>query len=260
MHPLIPSTLLTALTSGLTTRDLMRSKPTKRAASKSTGLGKAFNERSKQLAGDNTPVKISFKENVAPSGEELQEMLTSGDKAKVAEGMQALNASQYAGNVSNYSVSPTTGVREFMSSERLPATILTNPNADEIYLAHELGHTASTNTKVGDAIRRIRDYAQANPAAARSMALAAGLTPIAAGAMTPGDDDLDEAILGSIALSSPVLIDEALASKNAIDIMKAAGRPPTMGQYGRLAGGYLSYLAAPIMTATLGNFVGNQLD
>tara|TARA_Y100000015_G_C2365068_1_gene77115 strand:- start:282 stop:725 length:444 start_codon:yes stop_codon:yes gene_type:complete len=147
-----------------------------------------------------------------------------------------------------------------MSSERLPATILTNPNADEIYLAHELGHTASTNTKVGDAIRRIRDYTQANPAAARSMALAAGLTPIAAGAMTPGDDDLDEAILGSIALSSPVLLDEALASKNAIEIMKAAGRPPTMGQYGRLAGGYLSYLAAPIMTATLGNFVGNQLD
>jgi len=238
----------------------MRSKPTKRAASKSTGLGKAFNERSKQLAGDNTPVKISFQENVAPSGKELLDALSSKDKADLAEGLQALNASRYAGNVSDYSVSPNAGVREFMSSERLPATILTNPNADEIYLAHELGHTASTNTKVGDAIRRIRDYTQANPAAARSMALAAGLTPIAAGAMTPGDDDLDEAILGSIALSSPVLLDEALASKNAIEIMKAAGRPPTMGQYGRLAGGYLSYLAAPIMTATLGNFVGNQLD
>ena len=239
----------------------MRSKPTKRAASKSTGLGKAFNERSKQLAGDNTPVKISFKDKDENKCKELGDMLTSGDQAKVAEGMEALNATQYAGNVSDYSLDPaTTGVREFMSSERLPATILTNPNADEIYLAHELGHSASTNTKVGDAIRRIRDYAQANPAAARSMALAAGLTPIAAGAMTPGDDDLDEAILGSIALSSPVLLDEALASKNAIAIMKAAGRPPTMGQYGRLAGGYLSYLAAPIATATLGNFVGNQLD
>jgi hypothetical protein len=78
--------------------------------------------------------------------------------------------------------------------------------------------------------------------------------------MTPGDDDLDEAMLGTIALASPVLLDEALASKNALALMEDAGRPARLGQQGRLAGGYLSYLAAPITAAVLGNSLGNIID
>ena len=32
-----------------------------------------------------------------------------------------------------------------------------NPNADEIYLAHELGHVASKHTDVGSMVRKLRD-------------------------------------------------------------------------------------------------------
>ena len=90
--------------------------------------------------------------------------------------------------------------------------------------------------------------------------MAGGLTPMIAGALTPGDDDLDEAILGSIALTSPTLIDEGLATKNALAIIEQSGQRASLGQRGRLAGGYLSYLAAPILTGSLGNAIGNQFD
>ena len=42
--------------------------------------------------------------------------------------------------------------------------------------------------------------------------------------------------------------------------MEKSGRRASLGQRGRLAGGFLSYLTAPIAAATVGNFVGNQLD
>lgn len=257
MHPLI--TALLAQAPGLAVaRDTMRAKPTKRAAEKSgRNLVKAYGERAKELAGDREPVAVNVQQNVAPTGKELIDLLKNPDTK--ADAIQKLNALNYAANISDYGPG-VTGQMDVLHGKRRPATILTNPNADEMYFAHELGHSASTNTSVGDNVRRLRDFVQSNPQTARSLQVAGALLPFSAAAITPGDDDLDEAIIGSMALTSPALIDEALATKNAIDIMKKAGRPPTMGQYGRMAGGYLSYLAMPLTSAILANSLGNQLD
>ena len=62
------------------------------------------------------------------------------------------------------------------------------------------------------------------------------------------------------AAASPTLIDEALASKNALAIMNDAGLRASLGQRGRLAGGYLSYLAPVLIAGSLGNAAGNLVD
>ena len=242
-------------------RDTLRAKPTKNAAAKSAkDLFKAYDSRSRKISGGKDPVKIQIAQSVPPTGQEIVEAFkTANTNPESVEVLKRLNPIQYAGNISDYSLKPD-GKLDILHGTRGPATVLTNPNADEVYLAHELGHSASTNTKIGDTVRRMRDFTQANPATARSLALAGGLLPIAAGAITPGDEDIDEAILGSIALSAPTLADEFLASKNALGIMADAGRPATMGQKARLAGAYLSYLTAPIVTGIMGNTIGNQFD
>lgn len=256
MHPLL--TLLAAQIPGAVAhRDLMRAKPHKRAATPDArdSLLKAYGERAEKAAGSNPIQQLSLNPNVAPTGAKLREMIESNDP----EIMFALNPMQYASHGSKYAPGPD-GQMDIAKGQRLPSSIQYNPNADEIYLAHELGHQTSLNSPVGDKFRRLRDLVGSNPKLAVALGAAAGITPIAAAAMTPGDDDLDEAMLGTIALASPILIDEALASKNALALMEDAGRPARLGQHARLAGGYLSYLAAPITAAVLGNSLGNIID
>jgi len=260
--PLITSLLGQTAISGAATRDLMRAQPVERAAGKrGKALVEAFAKRSKDLAGDKAPVKIAIKQNVAPTGQQIADAFEAaqGDPAAMKQAVQLINPMHYASNISDYSKGAD-GKLDILHGERLPATVVTNPNADEAYFAHELGHTLTTNTKVGDAIRRIRDFSQANPKAALALAMAGGLTPAVAAALTPGDDDLDEAILGSIALTAPTLIDEGLATKNALAIMEASGQRANFGQRARLAGGLLSYMAAPIVTGTAANTFGNIFD
>lgn len=261
MNPLLPTFLGQTALAGALTRDMMRAKPVKRAASKrGQALVDSFVKRSKDLAGDKDIVKIRPVENVAPTGEQLVELANKAETPEeFAQLAQAFNTMKYASNVSDYTKTAD-GKYDILKGKRKPAIVNVNPNADEVYFAHELGHSASTNTAIGDAVRRARDFAKANPALAASIAMAGGLTPMIAGALTPGDDDLDEAILGSIALTSPTLIDEGLATKNALAIMEQSGQRASLGQRGRLAGGYLSYLAAPILTGSLGNAIGNQFD
>ena len=62
------------------------------------------------------------------------------------------------------------------------------------------------------------------------------------------------------ALASPSLVDEALASKNALAIMNDAGMRATAGQRGRLAGAYMSYLAPVLLAGGVGTAVGNLAD
>ena len=50
-----------------------------------------------------------------------------------------------------------------------------------------------------------------------------------------------------------LLIDEALASKNALAIMNDAGLRANMAQRGRLAGAYMSYLAPVLIAGSVGN-------
>ena len=42
--------------------------------------------------------------------------------------------------------------------------------------------------------------------------------------------------------------------------MKAAGKPVTRGQYGRLAGSMPSYIAPALVAGSAGNVAGNLLD
>ena len=131
-----------------------------------------------------------------------------------------------------------------------------NPNADEAYLAHELGHVASKHTDIGSVVRNLRD----NPKLSKALLISMGAAPLAASALEAGDDDMDTSLALAAAASLPTLVDEGLATKNGLAIMNNAGTRATLGQRGKLAGGYLSYLLPAIAAGGLGNFVGNQLD
>ena len=56
------------------------------------------------------------------------------------------------------------------SHQRLGSTININPNTHNEYLAHELGHHISDQTKMGNLVRNLRS----NPKLAKSLAVAGG--------------------------------------------------------------------------------------
>ena len=136
-----------------------------------------------------------------------------------------------------------------------------NPNVDAAYYAHELGHAVTDKTKVGNFVRSARNKLHSNPKLGRALAMAlTGAVPTIGAALQEGDDDLAGSIGLAAAMASPTLVDEALASKNALAIMKDAGIRANMAQRGRLAGGYLSYLAPVIIAGSVGNALGNLAD
>ena len=138
------------------------------------------------------------------------------------------------------------------------ARITINPNADRAMFAHELGHIASAQTDVGGFIRRMRD----NPQLKRSLTQAALLT-VPAGAvaaLNPGDDDTAASVTLSLAAASPTILDEIGATRHGLAIMDTAGMRANLGQRGKLAGGLLSYMAAPIAVGAVANFGGNLVD
>ena len=136
--------------------------------------------------------------------------------------------------------------------------IRVNPNADRSIAAHEMGHVASRQTDLGRFISNTRNL----PALRNSIAKAALLT-VPAGAfatLNPGDDDIDEAMVLSALVASPTIADEILATKNGLDIMNRAGMQAKVGQRAKLAGGLLTYLAAPLAAGGLAANVGNIFD
>lgn len=135
-------------------------------------------------------------------------------------------------------------------------TISINPMADRVYYAHELGHLAAQQTDVGRFINEMRQ----NPKLAQAAGIALMTVPGVAAAMEDGDNDLDTSIALAALSSAPVLADETLATINAQQIMNKAGLRTSLGQRGKLAGGLLSYLAAPVIAGAAGNVVGNMLD
>lgn len=251
MHPLILTILGQAGIAGAGSRDLMRSKPVQRNATASavemTKAGKA--RRRKLGATEDLPIKINTNKP-----RDLEEIFAKDD-------FNAFKEDYLSGTEKYASIQPFVDVSgqakpNPMTAPRAGFQININPNIDEAFYAHELGHYASTGSRFGDVISRLRTQ----PNLMKAVGIGGALTALGAGALTPGDEDLDEAILGSLALASPTLIDEALASKNALAIMEDAGRRATLGQKGRLAGAYLTYLAAPASTAILANTIGNQFD
>lgn len=131
-----------------------------------------------------------------------------------------------------------------------------NPNANRAYFAHELGHIVSDQTDIGRLVRSARS----NPATKRALMGALLLAPGTAAALNPGDDDFASSTALALAANSPVLIDELLATKNGLAIMKDAGMKATAGQRGRLAGALMTYLGPALLAGAAGNTVGNLLD
>ena len=150
-------------------------------------------------------------------------------------------------------------IRTAVSKEGTPLSIYDiniNPNADRAYFAHELGHAASKQTDVGGLVNRLRH----NPKLSAALGGAMLGIPIAASALEEGDDDLDTSLATAMLAASPTIVDEALASKNALAIMDSAGMRASLGQRGKLAGGLLSYVAPALVAGIGGNYIGNQFD
>ena len=131
-----------------------------------------------------------------------------------------------------------------------------NPNADKALFAHELGHIASDRTRVGGMIRSART----NPKFSGALKQAAMFVPGAAAAFTAGDDDMAQSVGLAYAASLPTILDEMSATRHGLGIMQDAGMRASLGQRGKLAGGLLSYLGAPLLAGMGGNIIGNLMD
>lgn len=133
-----------------------------------------------------------------------------------------------------------------------------NPNADSAVLAHEMGHIAAQHTDAGKLINNLRH----TPALRNSIAQAALLTlPAGAfAALNAGDEDIDEGMALSALVASPIIADEINATRHGLDIMDRAGMKATAGQRAKLAGGLVSYLAAPLIAGGVAANVGNIFD
>ena len=131
-----------------------------------------------------------------------------------------------------------------------------NPNTNKAYFMHELGHIASREGKFGGVVRAARD----NPMLTKALGSARFVLPLGVAAMLPGDDDLAQSLVASYLASAPAIMDEALATKNALAMMNKMGERATFGQRGRLAGSFLSYLGAPMIAGLGSNYAGNLMD
>ena len=218
--------LLNGLLRRFNTRNVAATKPERRAASRSMGRMYDGYETVAKKQGVKEPAPIKLNQNVPPSDLNWRDDL-----------------SRYTDN----GIEPESGQYK----------IRINPNADEVNLAHELGHVISRQTPIGNTVRTLRDNPQLKQALLGAMVTVPGF----AAALEQGDDDMDTSIALALATQAPAIIDETAANINAVRVMNNAGkRGIDSRQLGRMAGGYLSYLAAPILAAAAGNVVGNQLD
>tara|TARA_R100001129_G_C5298569_1_gene241867 strand:- start:629 stop:1405 length:777 start_codon:yes stop_codon:yes gene_type:complete len=137
--------------------------------------------------------------------------------------------------------------------------IAINPYHDRAALAHELGHTVTQRTALGSLMHKAKTQMR-KPNIKQATELATVLVPGIASALTPGSNDVATALALAYAINAPTLLDEAFASGEGLGIMKRAGSPATLGQRGRLAGAFLSYLLQPTVSALAANAAGNFLD
>ena len=238
MHPLLASFLGSAAISAPMTRELVRTRPIPRSTLHSMeAMGKGFQKRV---------------QDIAPGTPHPKVRVNPPDKVDLISAIT--NPSQMASNSALYP--KNSAGKADMSKGPVGYDVSINPFTDEAFFAHELGHIASAQTPVGGAIRGLRN----RPNLKKALAAAALIAPATAAYLTPGDDDTGMAIAGNLALASPVIADEFLASKNALAMMDIAGQRATLGQKGKLAGALMSYLAAPILVASGANTLGNQFD
>lgn len=185
---------------------------------------------------DTNSVRIDFNE---PTGNTYDDIMTMSKGAAYA-GMQRASTINSDGSLGPYAGSH----------------IVVNPHASHEVLAHELGHHVTDQTKFGRMVMNMR----VQPKLTKALTAASMGLPFLQSSLQEGDDDLASGIAISALASSPMLINEALATKNGLAIMKDIGKPATLGQRGRLAGAYLGYAAVPILAGFAGNALGNVAD
>jgi hypothetical protein len=233
MHPVVASYLATLAGAAPAMREGMRTKPSSNSGGAAKPkLEQAFEKRHNDLGLNVVPV--SYNEG-HPFPDGLTESIGKG----------TFDKNRFGGyQVGSNKAHPEIDVFHH------------NPNASAEVLAHEMGHAVTRKTDIGSKFHNAR----MNKKLGLAIAIATGTLPIGAAMMTPGDDDYDEAMLGTMALASPTIINEALASKNALAMMKDAGMPANMGQKARLAGALLSYIGSPLIAGSVGTAIGNQFD
>lgn len=244
MHPIVNSYLAQLASAAPILREGARTKPVVNNAGEAVpALYKAMEQRMKDIDAADIP-ELKLVKTVPP---DLKDAFKS--KENVAQFAKALNPTHgflYAKNPDG-----SLDMNRYVGDQ-----ITYNPNADRALLAHEMGHAVSAKSKAGSVIRNLRN----NPKLAMAIAAATGAVPLGAAVLTPGDDDYNTAIAGTLALAAPTLIDEGLATKNALAMLDTAGMRASLGQRGKLAGGLLSYVAAPMATAATATAIGNQFD
>lgn len=244
MHPITNSLLAQLASSAPILREGARTKPVvNNSGEAAPALYKAMEQRMQDIDAADIP-ELKLTQTIPP---DLKDAFKS--KENLAQFAKALN--------------PTHGMKYGKDSDGfidlnkyIGDEITYNPNSDRALLAHEMGHAVSAKSKVGSVIRNLRN----NPKLAMAIAAASGAVPLGAAVLTPGDDDYNTAIAGTLALAAPTLIDETLATKNALAMLDTAGMRASLGQRGKLAGGLLSYVAAPMVSAATATAIGNQFD
>lgn len=131
-----------------------------------------------------------------------------------------------------------------------------NPDMDEVLASHELGHIINRQGGFGKIVRNLRD----NPELSKALAAAGLAGGIGYSMGNEGNDDIDEAVALAVLSQAPTLIDEAGASLTGLDLMNRAGTRASLGQRGRLAGAYMTYLAPAIVAGLGAAGAGNLLD
>ena len=142
------------------------------------------------------------------------------------------------------------------SSPQESPNITINPNSDRALLAHEMGHLASQQTDIGHLAASLRS----NPKLKTALGAALFTLPGVAAALEAGDDDMDTSLALAALTQIPTLADEAMATRHGLAIMDKSGLRANLGQRGKLAGGLMSYVAAPMLAAASGNAIGNFFD
>lgn len=234
--------------SALTVNDLSQKKPTKDSANASAA--KYEDTRQKIINDRMTPNDLRYPLGYSPNTPE------AGDK--LYHNMQ--KALDYGSHVRAYPLK-SDGSPDRSTNPRY-ARININPNTHAEILAHEIGHDLSSRTRLGKVVRDMRDSGPMpnNRKLQLALATAAGLSPLVNSSLQEGDDDLAIGLALATAGAAPSLVDEALATKEGLNLMKQAGKPADLGQRGRLAGAYLTYLAKPILAATGGWALGSAID
>jgi len=180
VHPYFPSTLGQLGLGVINARMIGRPTPAQYSSKDAVEpLFKAAKERVNKLTPGSTTNKIALNQNIPSDTENIVEKIMKGNT--------------YASHGRAYDPNDT--------SKHIGSRININPNNSREYLAHELGHHITDQTKVGNLVRNLRSQ----PKTAIALAVAGGGLgiPFLQSALQEGDDDLASGIAVSALMSSP---------------------------------------------------------